>query len=304
MYSLLRTCDGDALAPIIFMTLDEAKQEMRKQAVQIVKANLQNEWVWELFPETDDEIYDLALKAGKIVEKSDTDLILFDFERLTIMQAENKGYKERIDEYLDSLKYDVFAAQSTWSGKMFSYEYCEEYMATLLGILEVFGENYPIKDARGSVRTLVNRMEALQKGDDPEKYEKLSSLDEDYMKIFEKVLEDVEALIKEDKTCSVTKNNDLLGEVTTKAGILRAYKGTDPDAPAIIIMLEPKGYDQEIDVCMAEVVESEDYQTTYSGSSEDVTIHVWGDATTEDYTTVEVIRREEVVAGLGTGSKN
>lgn len=90
-------------------------------------------------------------------------------------------------------------------------------------------------------------------------------------------------------------------EVETPAGTLRAYENVDNGAPGISIMLQPSGYEEEIDVCMAEVVKNKEYGTTYTGSPEDVSVIIWGDATTEDYTVKEIIRREEVIAGLGTG---
>ena len=67
-------------------------------------------------------------------------------------------------------------------------------------------------------------------------------------------------------------------------------------------MLQPAGYEDEIDVCMAEVVEDEGYGISYTGSPVDVSVITWGDATSEDYTSKEVIRREDVIAGLGTAA--
>lgn len=97
-------------------------------------------------------------------------------------------------------------------------------------------------------------------------------------------------------------DSNLLGEVGTKAGVLRAYRLTDPGAPGICVMLQPDAYEEEIDVCMAEVVENPDYGTSFSGNENDVTIRTWGDPSQEDYTNKEVIRRDEVIAALGTAA--
>lgn len=92
--------------------------------------------------------------------------------------------------------------------------------------------------------------------------------------------------------------------VSTTAGELRAYSLTDPGNPGICILYQPNGYDYEIDVTQASVYEDGGYMTKDQERPEDVVIHVWGDATNEDYTSKEIIRREEVVAGLGTGDLN
>lgn len=100
-----------------------------------------------------------------------------------------------------------------------------------------------------------------------------------------------------------TKYGKLLPEehldVYTSAGVLKAYKLKDPGNPGICVMLQPAAYEEEIDVTQASVYEDKDYATE-GERSVDVVIHSWGDATTEDYTTKEIIRREEVIAGLGT----
>ena len=98
------------------------------------------------------------------------------------------------------------------------------------------------------------------------------------------------------------RETTLLGEVMTAAGVLRAYSLVNPGAPGICVMLQPAGYEEEIDVCMAEVVEDEDYGMSYTGSPVDVSVITWGDATSEDYTSKEIIRREDVIAGLGTAA--
>lgn len=98
-------------------------------------------------------------------------------------------------------------------------------------------------------------------------------------------------------------DNDLLGEVCTSAGILRAYKNPDVDQPGICVMFQPAGYEDEIDAAFVSVYENPDYASD-GETPEDVAIMVYGDATTEEYTTKEVIRRQDVITGLGTGAKN
>ena len=50
-------------------------------------------------------------------------------------------------------------------------------------------------------------------------------------------------------------------EVTTSAGILRAYKSADPGQPGIYVMFQPTGYDYEIDMSYVSVYEDSDYRT-------------------------------------------
>lgn len=90
-------------------------------------------------------------------------------------------------------------------------------------------------------------------------------------------------------------------EVETSAGVLRAYPNTDPDQPGICVMLQPDGYEDEIDVAFVSVYENPEYARE-GERPEDVVIMSYGDATTEDYTTKEIIRREDVIAGLGTAA--
>ena len=87
----------------------------------------------------------------------------------------------------------------------------------------------------------------------------------------------------------------------TSAGVLKAYLNTDPDQPGICVMLQPDGYEEEIDVAFVSVYENSEYARE-DERPEDVVIMSYGDATTEDYTTKEIIRREDVIAGLGTAA--
>ena len=95
----------------------------------------------------------------------------------------------------------------------------------------------------------------------------------------------------------------LLGEVPTSAGVLKAYKSADPGQPGIVVMLQPKGYNYDIDVSYVSVYEEEGYRTADNERAEDVVIMTYADATQEDYTDKQIIRREDIIAGLGTGGK-
>jgi len=72
-------------------------------------------------------------------------------------------------------------------------------------------------------------------------------------------------------------------EVKTNAGIIRAYKTTDPGDPGICVMLQPKGCDYEIDLMRATVRENPEYRTK-GEAEDDITMLVWGNTFTEDYT--------------------
>ena len=95
------------------------------------------------------------------------------------------------------------------------------------------------------------------------------------------------------------KDVNLLGEVSTSAGIIRAYKNSDPGQPGIVVMLQPVGFEDEIDVSFVSVYEESDYVTKDNERPVDVVVMTYGDATTEDYTTKDIIRREDIMAGLG-----
>lgn len=92
-------------------------------------------------------------------------------------------------------------------------------------------------------------------------------------------------------------------EVMTSAGILRAYKSADPGEPGIYIVLQPVGYEAEIDMSYVCVFEDKEYMTKDKERDTDVCIYTFGDATTEDWTSKDIIRREHIIAGLGTAVK-
>ena len=86
--------------------------------------------------------------------------------------------------------------------------------------------------------------------------------------------------------------------VETTAGILNTYKSCDPGQPGVVVMLKPEGYDFEIDCSYVSVYENPEYRTKDSEGDKDVVIMSYGDATTEDYTTKEIIRRADIEEGL------
>ncbi len=75
-------------------------------------------------------------------------------------------------------------------------------------------------------------------------------------------------------------------KVHTDAGILNAYRCTDPEHPGICVMLQPKGHDVEIDVTMAE------------SDGRNINIVNWGDATTEDSTHKETLLWDDIESTL------
>lgn len=84
--------------------------------------------------------------------------------------------------------------------------------------------------------------------------------------------------------------------VNTNAGTLNAYPNLDPERPGICILLQPKDYDTEIDVCMTEVCQAaEENRTTYDKGPEDVRIICWSNATKQDYTDDHTVKREDII---------
>ncbi len=94
------------------------------------------------------------------------------------------------------------------------------------------------------------------------------------------------------------KDEYLLGEVHTSAGVLRAYKSADPGQPGICVMLQPAGYNCEIDMSYVSVYENSDYKTEQNERPVDVSIMTYSDVYTEDYTSKNIIRREFIVEAL------
>lgn len=143
--------------------------------------------------------------------------------------------------------------------------------------------------------------------------EKISMPVEDYDKINEKYSDGVADYLSDIfgycvagfVLSSPTKKlpNKKAAEISTKtsAGVLKACVSNDFNQPGISVTLVPAGYEEEIDVAYATVYENSEYATADNERPVDVVIFTYGDATTEDCTNKEIIRREDVIAGLGTG---
>lgn len=85
--------------------------------------------------------------------------------------------------------------------------------------------------------------------------------------------------------------------VPTSAGVLKAYRNSSPEQPGISVMLQPAGFEDEIDAAFVTVYEN----PSFAHDDErpvDVAILSYGDAKTEDYTHKEVIKRESILEGL------
>ena len=88
-------------------------------------------------------------------------------------------------------------------------------------------------------------------------------------------------------------------EVMTSAGVIRAYKSTDPGQPGISVMFQPAGFTEEIDLSFISVYEDPEYRTKDGERPEDVCIMTYADVSQEDYTYKDIIRREDVLKSLG-----
>lgn len=86
--------------------------------------------------------------------------------------------------------------------------------------------------------------------------------------------------------------------VHTTAGVLRAYKSTDPGQPGIAIMLQPAGYKEEVDMSYVSVYEDPEHRTRDEERPVDVAIYTYGNIYTEDETSKNIIRREDVIQAL------
>lgn len=86
-------------------------------------------------------------------------------------------------------------------------------------------------------------------------------------------------------------------KVNTSAGVLRAYRTTDPGQPGIITMFQPAGYDVEIDCAFVSVYEDEAYATE-GERLVDVSVMAYGDPYSEDYSYKAILKREDVTTAL------
>ena len=87
-------------------------------------------------------------------------------------------------------------------------------------------------------------------------------------------------------------------EVQTSAGVIKAYESPDPGQPGIAVALQPAGTEDEIDLSFVSVYEEPQYITKDGERPVDVCIMTYADPFTEDYTSKDVIKREDVVNAL------
>ncbi len=87
-------------------------------------------------------------------------------------------------------------------------------------------------------------------------------------------------------------------EIYTSAGVLKAFDIQDPDNPGIAVMLQPAGSDDDIDLSYVTVYENPELATGMNERPVDVAIMTYGDPYSEDYTSKDIIRREDVVESL------
>ena len=93
---------------------------------------------------------------------------------------------------------------------------------------------------------------------------------------------------------------DLVLEVPTSAGVIRAEKSADPGQPGIAVTYQPAGYDCEVDTAYVSVYEDEGYRTSDNERPVDLVIMSYGDIYSEDYTKKDIIRREDVQSALSS----
>ena len=88
--------------------------------------------------------------------------------------------------------------------------------------------------------------------------------------------------------------------VETTAGVLKAYRSVDPGQPGIAIVAQPAGFDCEIDMAYVSVYEDMGYQTYDMERDVDFVVMAYGNPSSEDYTSKDIIRREHVFEALDT----
>lgn len=126
-------------------------------------------------------------------------------------------------------------------------------------------------------------------------------LDPEYMEhLFAFMPGDKDALFSSWYALSGVRPKEEKLEVETPAGMIRAYKNTDPGQPGILIQVQPEGYDPEIDVAEACVYTNREYAAEERVTPRDVVIHAWDDATKTDTNYTGVIRRKDIFYGPGS----
>lgn len=122
----------------------------------------------------------------------------------------------------------------------------------------------------------------------------IDTIDEQGIDLYEATDEKLIEILEE-RGYRVTKKNEAALEIPTSAGILKAFASQDPGQPGIVVMLQPAGYDCDIDMSYVSVYEDENYKTKDNERPVDVSIMTYGDIYTEDYTSKILIRREDVL---------
>ena len=98
-----------------------------------------------------------------------------------------KDIKEAIKDYQDEIAYDAFMAQPAWSGHMWAYEYCEEYMNTCLGFMRVFvPEKYA--EVSDKLKTINQKLEELNHTEGLVANE-VDAVDKQWWDLFEEVVD-------------------------------------------------------------------------------------------------------------------
>lgn len=125
-------------------------------------------------------------------------------------------------------------------------------------------------------------------------------LDPDYMKWLFETQVDTEAdklkkLYRDYTGTDLESRHDL--KVHTSAGVLKAYRTNDPGQPGICVMLEPAGFDTEIDMAFVSVYEDPGYATE-GERPVDVAIMCYADPGSEDYTSKDIVKRENICQAL------
>lgn len=86
MYTLTHICDDELQYKESFVERIAAENMLKHIAANTVRENLQNIWVWEDLPETDEEVCKYGLENGHIEQISDTEVRCFDLDVITITE--------------------------------------------------------------------------------------------------------------------------------------------------------------------------------------------------------------------------
>ena len=166
----------------------------------------------------------------------------------------------------------------------------EEYLdITLVRTLK--DDENPVEAMKSYIQERINELFDQSK-DEP--------MDEDALEMF--IHDDnVPATIRYDEYNEYIKIIETPDEplsVKTSAGTLRAYTSKDPQMPGISLMLQPAGFNEEVDLAYACVYEDQKIATNEKETANDVCIFAWGDIYSEDYTEKHILRESDIHAAL------